>query len=562
MKKKVPILWLIKRIKRRIPALLLMIAATVGQALLGVSFALTTKQVIDRAVAGDLNGFTQAAGRLALIAVAILICIGIFRAVKEWLSMDLELLWKKQLLRQILHGEYAAVSKYHSGELLDRVNADVQAVNDGILTILPNISGMLVRLVASVAILATLDLKFTGILLAVGIAIILVTGLLRKYLKSLHKTVRTHDGKAVGFFQEAIENLFVVQAMGVSGEVEKRADTLLNKRYAAQKKRRNVSLAANMGVSVFSYGAALFALVWCAFRVLQGGMTLGSLTAVTQLVSQLRTPFVGLSGVFSKYVAMLASTERLMELDHLGTSEEPTKTDTETLYREMTAITAEDLSFSYDREPVLQNVSFTLPKGRFAVITGPSGVGKSTLFQLLLGIFPPQGGELFALANGERIPLCRATRGLFAYVPQGNLLFSGTLRENLLLTKPQATETELQQAIAASCLDEVIDQLPEGLETQLGENAYGLSEGQAQRLSIARAVLSDAPILLLDEATSALDLDTEAEVLRRLAALDARTCIAVTHRPAALSLAEWELHIDADGNCCTKEQGEQYDDHD
>ena len=340
-----------------------------------------------------------------------------------------------------------------------------------------------------------------------------------------------------------MEKLLMVQAMDISGEVEHRAEALLNDRYAVQRRRKNISLITNTGVSVMYYGAGFLALCWCSHRMLLGQMSFGSLTAVIQLVNQLQMPLVNLSGVLPKYVAMTASAERLMELDAIQ-GEPPVSVQTpEEMYREMSAIGAKHVSFCYDRDRVLKDASFELPKGAFAVITGPSGIGKSTILKLLMGVFRPEDGELY-LDQGEKcLTLDRSTRRLFAYVPQGNLLLSGTLRNNLTIVKPEATEEELERALYVSGMDTYVSQLPWGLDTLLGEGGEGLSEGQAQRLAIARAVLGDAPILLLDECTSALDEATERMVLQRLRELPGRTCIAVTHRPAAMALCDWRLEV-------------------
>lgn len=206
-------------------------------------------------------------------------------------------------------------------------------------------------------------------------------------------------------------------------------------------------------------------------------------------------------------------------------------------------IRAEKLSFSYDRDVILDNTEFSLPKGAFAVVTGPSGIGKSTLLKLMLGVFKPTNGRLSILGGDTKLPLDRSTRRLFAYVPQGNLLLSGTLRENLTIVKPDATAEEIRQAVHVSAMEDFISQLPQGLDTIIGESGAGLSEGQAQRLAIARAVLGDAPILLLDECTSALDSETEQKVLTRIRQLEDRTCIVVTHRPAAIALCDWQLNL-------------------
>ena len=232
-----------------------------------------------------------------------------------------------------------------------------------------------------------------------------------------------------------------------------------------------------------------------------------------------------------------------MELEAIQGEPASAVEDAAAVYGEMDAICAEKLTFAYDRDRILDEASFSLPKGSFAVITGPSGIGKSTLLKLLLGIFRPESGALYLDAEGKRRTLDRSTRKLFAYVPQGNLLLSGTLRDNLTIVRPDATAAEIEQAVYVSAMEEFLPQLPQGLDTILGESGAGLSEGQAQRLAIARAVLGGSPILLLDECTSALDADTEQKVLERLKALPDRTCIAVTHRPAAIALCDWQLQV-------------------
>ena len=541
--KKSPIFWIANKIRRRIPAILLMTAMQVGNALLSVYFALGSRGVIDAAIAGEKEAFFRACGKQAAIIVGILLTLTALRHLRDRLRADLERDWKRNLLHGLLHGDYAAVSAYHSGELLNRLNNDVARVDDGVLNILPNGAAMVTRLVAAVVVLGTLDVRFTLAVVALGIVVLVSTALVRRKLTELNKKVSQHDGKVSGFLQEIMEKLLMVQAMDVSSEVERRADVLLTDRYEIQRKRKNISLATNTGVSLMSYGAGFLALCWCSLQMLQGRMSFGSLTAVTQLVSQLQAPVVNLSGVLPQYVALRASAERLMELDEIQGEPAHMTQHPGDVYDRMDFLCARDLSFSYDRDCVLDGAEFALPKGDFAVITGPSGIGKSTLLKLLLGVFQPENGQLYLRCSGGELPLDRSTRRLFAYVPQGNLLLSGSLRENLTIVKPEAAESEIQQAIYVSAMEEFLLQLPDGLDTVLGENAAGLSEGQAQRLAIARAVLGGAPVLLLDECTSALDADTEKLVLQRLRDLPDRTCIAVTHRPAALELCDCQMHI-------------------
>ena len=237
------LIWLLKQVKNRIPAITVMTLAQVGHALLTVLFALGSRGVIDSAVAGDPQRFYGACMKQAGIIAGILLCLALLRHLQERLRADLERDWKQRLLHGLLHGEYRAVSAYHSAELLNRMNADVNKVNDGILTIVPSAAAMVTKLVAAVVVLGVLDARFAMVIVALGAAAILATALMRRKLKNLNKQVSEHDGKVSALLQEAMEKLLMVQAMDVSGEVEHRADILLDDRYAIQRKRKNVSLS-------------------------------------------------------------------------------------------------------------------------------------------------------------------------------------------------------------------------------------------------------------------------------------------------------------------------------
>lgn len=546
------LLWTLKQIRNRIPGILVMTAAQVGHSVFCVLFALGSRAVIDSATAGDARAFGMACLKQAAIIAGILLSLTLVRHIRERLRADLDRDWKKKLLHGLLNGDYAQVSAYHSAELLNRLNNDVTKVNEGLLNIIPNGGAMAARIIAVVAVLGSLDIRFALVMAVLGTIVVATTAVLRRRLKELNRQVSEHDGKVSGFLQETMEKLLMVQAMDISREMERRTGLLLDDRYEVQRKRKNVSVMSNTAVSVMHYGAGFLALCWCAGRLLRGQMSFGSLTAVIQLVNQLQAPFVNLSGILPQYAAMAASAERLMELDAVRGEPVP-QGDVRSLYEKMQTIRGENLCFSYDRDRILQNAGFTLEKGTFAVITGPSGIGKSTILKLILGVFHPDSGELYLDTGAERIPLDRRTRNLFAYVPQGNLLLSGTLRENLTVVRPDCTEEDLQQAVYVSCMDEFLPGLPQGLDTVLGESGAGLSEGQAQRLAIARAVLGGAPVLLLDECTSALDIQTERTVLHRLRGLPGRTCISVTHHPGAMEICDRRLEM-RDGIIWTMKQ--------
>lgn len=535
--------WIYVQIEPRIPALLLLAILNITESFLSVQFALKTQAVIDSAIGGNGEYFKQTIMHLGGVIVFSILSGTLALHVNRQLIADMDRDFKRNIVHKILRSDYCEISKFHSGDLVNRMNGDVHTVYAGVLTLVSTTTVMVTSLVSVVAALAKLAPIFTVAIVCISMGIAFVTLLIQKKMKQLQKDSSAAHGRINGFLQESISKLLVVQALDVAPEIEKRADAHMEEKWQIQRKQKNMSLFMNLATRVLSYLGAFVTLVWCAIQLLNGHISFGQLTAITQLVGRLQSPMLSLPGMIPQVVSIMASCERLMEIEEIALQPSVADENIEHIYEDMTGITAKGLTFSYDRDKVLNDVSFSLPKGGLTVITGISGAGKSTLLKLLLGIYRPNSGGLYIEKGEEEISLTRSVRKLFSYAPQGNLLLSGTLRDNLLLTKPDATKEELEKAIYVSAMDAYISQLPEGLDTRLGENGAGLSEGQAQRLSLARAVLSGAPILLLDEVTSALDAHTEQVVLERICSLKDRTCIAVTHRPAALEMADYQLVV-------------------
>lgn len=547
MKDRTVLLWIAKRSVKRLPMLLGMIIADVAKALGAVWFALSSRTVIDTAIAAAGTGekaafFLACIKQFAIISI-ILLSGAAARYFSDRLNVDLDRDRKQQIFGSLLRADYEKTARFHSGELINRLNNDVRQLNTGVVGILPNLVSMIVRLGAAGWVMVTIAPKLVLLISIIGVIVLAGTGFLRRLLKERHLAISKAEGKVLSILQETLERLLVVQSMNLGKEVEKRADRLLEERSQAHNRRRRLSVPAHTAISTVFHFSKFAAMFWCGLGLMNGSMTFGTLTAVLQLISQLQTPMVGLSGVLPKYTAMCAAAERLMELEQLEDAN--AAADRKKEFAGLTGmIVGENLSFAYDEdELVLDGASFNIPLGKFTVITGASGIGKSTILKLLLEVYRPSSGRLFIEENGEQIPLSQFKRGLFAYVPQGNLLFSGTVRENILLANPDASDEDLERAIYISAMDAFLNQLPQGLDTALGENGEGLSEGQAQRLAIARAIISGAPVLLLDEATSAMDGQTERTVLARLAELPGCTCIAVTHRLAALDTADQHLEV-------------------
>lgn len=515
-------------------------------ALAGVGFALLSQQVVDRAVENAWEPFVWAAAGLVAVLLGQtalrLFCNGLAARIRAKLEMQLQ----QRLLKKLLEADYASESAYHSGELQNRLFSDVQLISNTLTGLVPNLVNMLTQLIAAAAVMFTLDWAFTLLLAGAGVVLFLITRLFRGKIKALHKAAQHQSDGLRSTLQEMLESLLMVKVFGVQPQMEQKAWQRQQSYYQARMKQRNFSILANAGFSFVFSGGYLLAMIWGAAGLMSGGMTFGTLTALLQLVNQIQQPFANLSGLLPQYYNMLASAERLMELDSLPPEPAGTPVKPMACYQTLKEIRCRGLSFTYpgDSRPVVVQGDFTLPKNSFTALTGPSGTGKSTLFKLLLGVYPPNAGAITLECETASLPVGRDTRPLFCYVPQGNFLFSGTIRENLKLLRPQAGEEELRRALYTACADGFVDALPQGLDTVMGERGAGLSEGQLQRLAIARALLSGAPVLLLDEATSALDEATEAQVLQRLRQLGGVTLLIITHRPAALRLCGQILRMD------------------
>lgn len=358
------IFWLLSCVRARVPSLLALLLLSMANAELGVLFALGTRGVVNAAASGEAAALLRASGMQAALIAALLLTLTGLRALRDSLSANLERDWKRRYLGKLLRTRYEESAKFHTAELLNRMNNDAKAVSDGLVTTLPGLGAMLVRLVGAGLALLSLSPEFTLAALAAGLLVTVLTATARKKLKTLHKALGEAEGKSAAFLQEVLEKLLLVQALDASEAVETRAEALLSNRFALQKRRKNVSLLANTSVSLLGYGAGFVTLVWCAVGIQQGRMTFGDLSAMTALVSQLQGPFVNLSGVLPQMIAMLGSCERLMELDALPDEPECERIDAKSVYEEVISIEADDLSFVYDRETVLDHVSFSIPKGQ------------------------------------------------------------------------------------------------------------------------------------------------------------------------------------------------------
>ena len=536
--------WLVKHTKGMRIKLGVILA---GNALFGavsVDMALLMRDLIDAAVDGSRSGIVHSGILLATVILTQFVIRISCNILSEDVQARMESRLRADILSCLMGREYSALGNFHSGELLNRMFSDVSVVVSGIISIVPSAANNLVRIVFAAGVLLSLDWRFGIFFIAAGLFVFAATRFFRPKMKKLHSRVQECEGAVRSFLQETVENLLAVRVFSAERKMLSQNDDNQANMYKARMKRSAFSIAANAGLGLAFGAGYVFALLWGAAGIYEGTMSYGTLTAVLQLVNQIQSPFAGLSSLLPKYFSMCASAERIIALEKLPAEKPAEKLLPAEGFKK---ILLKNVSFSYGENHVLENVGIEIEKGDFVSLTGISGGGKSTLFLLLLGAYSPDSGSVSFPTDGGSFSAGRETRPLFAYVPQGNLLFSGTIYENISFLNDNADSDEVCKAAEIACAREFIESLPDGMNTRVGENGFGLSEGQAQRIAVARAILGGAPILLLDEATSALDEQTEARLLKNISELDGKTVVIVTHRPAALKICTKHLLL-KDGN--------------
>ena len=509
----------------------------------GVFISLSSVWAIQHATdiaAGTYKGSLY--GAVGVMAVLILMGFGVHIArvwVKNILGVRARNRMQLLMLDRLLRSEWRSKSRFHSGDVINRLEQDVNTVVDFLTETLPNTVSVLAMFAGAFCYLFQMDVYLACITVAILPVFMLLSRIYVGHMRKYTRQVRTSDSRIQGILQETVQYRMLIKTLEASGQMLERLDDNQTELRSRVRRRTVFSVFSNL---VLQFGFALgyiIAFLWSALRLYHHTITFGQMTAFLQLVFRIQNPARDLTKLAPAFVSVFTAAERLMELEDV-----PEEQQGEPLEMQgPCGVRLNDVSYAYENdEKVIDHLTFDFQPGTSTAILGETGAGKTTLIRLILALLHPQEGRVEIYDRQSSMEVSPLHRCNFVYVPQGNTLLSGTIRENLLLGNPQATDQMMIEALHRSCADFVLD-LPDGLDTVCSERGGGLSEGQAQRITIARALLRDKQIMLFDEATSSLDPETERQLLQNILATHDKTILFITHRMAVVDFCDHTLRV-------------------
>ncbi|KXB45899.1 ABC transporter, ATP-binding protein [Bacteroidales bacterium KA00344] len=517
--------------------------ALIGLGTVGVSLAQVwaVQHAIDVA-AGSVDGSLYAAvglmGGLVLCGFALNIS-GVW--VRNILGVRAQNRMQQRMLDRILRSQWQGKEALHSGDVLNRLEIDVGNVVTFLTEVIPNTLSVLALFIGAFWYLFSMDATLALITVAIIPVFVLLSKVYVSRMRKLNRAVRSSDSDVQSVLQETIQNRMLIKTLESEGPMVDRLETTQGILRHRVVKRTAFSVLSNFILNFGFAAGYLVAFLWAAVRLADHTLTFGGMTAFLQLVNRIQSPARSLTKLVPAFVSVFTAVERLMELEENPLEEQGTPIELSA----PCGVRLQQVSYRYDDVDgdVIRDLDFDFRPGSCTAVLGETGAGKTTLVRMILGLVAPQHGTVEIYNDRKRRVLSPRLRCNFVYVPQGNTLMSGTIRDNLRLGKLDATDEEMEEALKKSCAEFVME-LPEGLDTVCSESGGGLSEGQAQRIAIARALLRDRSIMLFDEATSALDPETERHLLQNILAAHDKTVIFITHRPAVVDYCDQTLTIE------------------
>ena len=505
--------------------------------------SVASKQLIDIVTGYKRDQMLMMAIVMVSMALFSLVFSSLISRVTLKLSITIQNDIQADIFGKIQEASWLSISEYHSGDILNRFATDVGTVASNAITWLPSLVISLFNFVAIFLVIMYYDATMALISLASAPVMLFVSQYLMKRMRDYSKKVKEMNSQVMAFEQETFSNMNTIKAFGITGHYANELKKWQSKYREFNLDYNMFSIKTNIALSLLGMLVQYASFGWGVYRLWSGHITYGEMTLFLSQGGKLSSAFNSLVGYIPHVLNSSVSAGRVLELEKLP-RESHREQESNQMRERMDlgfSVILKDVFYQYvENKPILKESDFVAHPNEIVAIVGPSGEGKTTMLRLFLGlIWPESGSAVLRDGDGNEVPMNADTRQFFSYVPQGNTIFSGTIADNLRLVKQDATDDEIIEALKIACAWDFVEKLPLGINAPVGEKGRGLSEGQAQRIAIARAVLRDAPIMLLDEATSALDVETERKVLRSIIQKKPnKTCIVATHRPSVLSMCQ------------------------
>lgn len=536
-------IWMYTYVRRYWLMIIIYVLLGASGSLLGLGTSVVSKDLVDAVTGVNTRDIVS----VAVLYVGVGVSQIFINAVKTRISLKIRLKVtneiREDIYGQILHTDWESLAKFRSGDLLYRINGDAGMIANSILTFLPNAVSMFISFGGAFVIVMQNDPAMAVLALAGAPISLLASRYTTKKMRDFQKENQELASDRTVFDQETFQNLQFIKAFGMLDRVTEKFHKIQNESVKVSLRQNKFQSMSSIFTSLVGQAIGYACYGFAAYRLWQGEISYGTMTMFVSMAGSLRGSFSGIIGLLPMAIRAGISAERIMEVTDLPRENGEFKEEAMAIKAkgrsEGVYVHMEDVDFAYEDEKwIYQHAGFWAEPGEIVALIGPSGNGKTTTLNLILGLYKPQKGTItIGNPSGQCLRASSSTRCMFSYIPQNNTMFSGTIAENMRMVKPEATDEEIQAALEAACAWEFVSKLEDGIETEVRERGQRFSEGQKQRLSIARALLADAPVMILDEATSALDVATERRVLRSIIKKEPhRTVIVAAHRPSVFSM--------------------------